>query len=140
VFIIPLHVNLQVNHDVLQGIGVSPASNWLHCSSHMFAVSLTRCMYMQDDGVLLASNQIQYSLYLQPERNSVTDAIRDAGATLIAYSPPCARACSPVLFWLCGLALKHKHDAAVAYCSEQHHPAHQQSRWQSPIAAVVLCS
>lgn len=38
----------------------------------------------------LASNQIQYSLlYRQPERNGVADAIRDAGATLIAYSPLC---------------------------------------------------
>jgi aryl-alcohol dehydrogenase-like predicted oxidoreductase len=40
--------------------------------------------------VPLASNQIQYSLlYRQPERNGVADAIRDAGATLIAYSPLC---------------------------------------------------
>ena len=45
---------------------------------------------MQDNGVPLASNQIQYSLlYRQPERNGVVDAIRDAGATLIAYSPLC---------------------------------------------------
>lgn len=44
----------------------------------------------QDNGVPLASNQIQYSLlYRQPERNGVVDAIREAGATLIAYSPLC---------------------------------------------------
>jgi len=38
--------------------------------------------------VPLASNQVQYSLlYREPERNGVADAVREAGATLIAYSP-----------------------------------------------------
>lgn len=45
---------------------------------------------MQDRGVALASNQVQYSLlYRAPETNGVADATRDAGATLIAYSPLC---------------------------------------------------
>ena len=36
----------------------------------------------------LASNQIQYSLlYRVPETNGVIDACREAGATVIAYSP-----------------------------------------------------
>lgn len=38
----------------------------------------------------LGSNQVQYSLlYRAPETNGVADAVRDAGATLIAYSPLC---------------------------------------------------
>jgi aryl-alcohol dehydrogenase-like predicted oxidoreductase len=38
--------------------------------------------------VPLASNQIQYSLlYRTPEANGVIDACREAGATVIAYSP-----------------------------------------------------
>ena len=42
----------------------------------------------QAKGVPLASNQVQYSLlYRAPERNGVADALREAGATLIAYSP-----------------------------------------------------
>ena len=42
----------------------------------------------QAKGVPLASNQVQYSLlYRAPERNGVVDALREAGATLIAYSP-----------------------------------------------------
>jgi Aldo/keto reductase family len=44
----------------------------------------------QDNGVPLASNQVQYSLlYRVPERNGVAAAVKDAGATLIAYSPLC---------------------------------------------------
>ncbi len=36
----------------------------------------------------LASNQVQYSLlYRVPEVNGVADAVREAGATLVAYSP-----------------------------------------------------
>lgn len=43
---------------------------------------------VQDNGVPLASNQVQYSLlYREPETNGVADAVREAGATLIAYSP-----------------------------------------------------
>jgi aryl-alcohol dehydrogenase-like predicted oxidoreductase len=42
----------------------------------------------QAKGVPLASNQVQYSLlYRVPERNGVADAVKAAGATLIAYSP-----------------------------------------------------
>ena len=42
----------------------------------------------QDRGVLLASNQVQYSLtYRAPERNGVMAACRELGVTLIAYSP-----------------------------------------------------
>lgn len=45
---------------------------------------------LQDRGVALASNQVQYSLlYRSPEQSGVADAVRDAGATLIAYSPLC---------------------------------------------------
>ena len=39
-------------------------------------------------GILLASNQVQYSLlHRQPEVNGVLDACRELGITLIAYSP-----------------------------------------------------
>ncbi len=39
-------------------------------------------------GLPLASNQVQYSLlYREPERNGVLDACREAGTTLVAYSP-----------------------------------------------------
>jgi aryl-alcohol dehydrogenase-like predicted oxidoreductase len=39
-------------------------------------------------GLCLASNQVQYSLlYREPERNGVLDACREAGTTLVAYSP-----------------------------------------------------
>lgn len=42
----------------------------------------------QAKGVPLASNQVQYSLlYRVPEMNGVADAVREAGATLVAYSP-----------------------------------------------------
>jgi aryl-alcohol dehydrogenase-like predicted oxidoreductase len=52
--------------------------------------TLNICELLQDNGVPLASNQVQYSLlYRVPERNGVADAVRDAGATLIAYSPLC---------------------------------------------------
>ncbi|KAJ9522698.1 hypothetical protein QJQ45_019899 [Haematococcus lacustris] len=41
-------------------------------------------------GVPLASNQVQYSLlYRAPERNGVLEACREAGTTLVAYSPLC---------------------------------------------------
>ncbi|KAK9904950.1 hypothetical protein WJX75_006301 [Coccomyxa subellipsoidea] len=43
---------------------------------------------LQAKGVPLASNQVQYSLlYRVPEVNGVADAVREAGATLVAYSP-----------------------------------------------------
>ena len=39
-------------------------------------------------GVPLSSNQIQYSLlYREPERNGVLEACREAGVTVVAYSP-----------------------------------------------------
>jgi len=39
-------------------------------------------------GIPLASNQVEYSLlHRQPETNSVLDACRELGITLIAYSP-----------------------------------------------------
>lgn len=42
----------------------------------------------QDQGVPLASNQVQYSLlYRLPERNGVVDACKDTGTALLAYSP-----------------------------------------------------
>ncbi len=45
---------------------------------------------MQDQGVVLASNQVQYSLlYRAPERNGVLKACQELGVTLIAYSPLC---------------------------------------------------
>lgn len=45
-------------------------------------------MLLQAKGVPLASNQVQYSLlYRVPETNGVADAVREAGATLVAYSP-----------------------------------------------------
>ncbi|GIL75335.1 hypothetical protein Vretimale_8016 [Volvox reticuliferus] len=41
-------------------------------------------------GVPLASNQVQYSLlYRTPETNGVLEACREAGVTLVAYSPLC---------------------------------------------------
>ncbi|GLC36902.1 hypothetical protein PLESTB_000180300 [Pleodorina starrii] len=41
-------------------------------------------------GVPLASNQVQYSLlYRAPETNGVLEACREAGVTLVAYSPLC---------------------------------------------------
>lgn len=43
---------------------------------------------LADRGLVLSSNQVQYSLlYREPERNGVLDACRDAGVTLVAYSP-----------------------------------------------------
>lgn len=45
---------------------------------------------MQDQGVGLASNQVQYSLlYRAPESNGVLKACQELGVTLIAYSPLC---------------------------------------------------
>lgn len=45
---------------------------------------------VQDQGVRLASNQVQYSLlYREPERNGVMKACQELGVTLIAYSPLC---------------------------------------------------
>ena len=39
-------------------------------------------------GVVLSSNQVQYSLlYREPERNGVLEACREAGVTVVAYSP-----------------------------------------------------
>ena len=53
------------------------------------ASSLTRCSF-QDQGVRLASNQVQYSLlYRAPEQNGVLKACQELGVTLIAYSPLC---------------------------------------------------
>lgn len=41
-------------------------------------------------GTCLASNQVQYSLlYRAPESNGVLEACREAGTTLVAYSPLC---------------------------------------------------
>ncbi|KAG2495115.1 hypothetical protein HYH03_006725 [Edaphochlamys debaryana] len=41
-------------------------------------------------GVPLASNQVQYSLlYRAPDNNGVMEACREAGVTLVAYSPLC---------------------------------------------------
>jgi len=41
-------------------------------------------------GIPLASNQVQYSLlYRAPEKNGVLEACREAGVTLVAYSPLC---------------------------------------------------
>ena len=45
---------------------------------------------LQDQGVRLASNQVQYSLlYRAPEQNGVLKACQELGVTLIAYSPLC---------------------------------------------------
>ena len=45
---------------------------------------------LQDQGVDLASNQVQYSLlYRAPERNGVLKVCQELGITLIAYSPLC---------------------------------------------------
>ena len=39
-------------------------------------------------GMSLSSNQVQYSLlYREPERNGVLEACREAGVTVVAYSP-----------------------------------------------------
>ena len=39
-------------------------------------------------GTVLSSNQVQYSLaYREPERNGTLEACREAGVTLVAYSP-----------------------------------------------------
>lgn len=44
--------------------------------------------FLQDQGVALASNQVQYSLlYRAPERNGVIQACKDTGTALLAYSP-----------------------------------------------------
>ena len=43
---------------------------------------------LADRGILLASNQVEYSLlHRQPEVNGVLDACRELGVTLIAYTP-----------------------------------------------------
>lgn len=43
---------------------------------------------LQDRGVPLASNQVQYSLlYRAPERNGVIQACKDTNTALLAYSP-----------------------------------------------------
>jgi aryl-alcohol dehydrogenase-like predicted oxidoreductase len=45
---------------------------------------------LQQAGIPLASNQVQYSLlYRTPERNGVLEACREQGTTLVAYSPLC---------------------------------------------------
>ncbi|GAB4818007.1 hypothetical protein N2152v2_005053 [Parachlorella kessleri] len=45
---------------------------------------------LEGRGLCLASNQVQYSLmYRAPETNGVLEACREAGTTLIAYSPLC---------------------------------------------------
>eukprot|EP00899_Mesostigma_viride_P002216 jgi/Mesvir1/11996/Mv00302-RA.1 len=44
--------------------------------------------FLADKGVVLACNQVQYSLlYRRPETNGVADACQDLGVTLMAYSP-----------------------------------------------------
>ena len=60
---------------------------------------------MQDMGVPLASNQVQYSLlYRTPERNGVAQACKDAGTTLVAYSP-LSQVCAPSVVYLCSLLM-----------------------------------
>ena len=42
-------------------------------------------VFMQAEGVPLASNQVQYSLlYRTPETNGVAEAVKEAGATLVS--------------------------------------------------------
>lgn len=56
----------------------------------------------QAKGVPLASNQVQYSLlYRIPEVNGVADAVREAGATLVAYSPLAQGLLTGVFLTLC---------------------------------------
>lgn len=45
---------------------------------------------LQQRGTVLSSNQVQYSLlYRRPDTNGVMEACREAGVTLVAYSPLC---------------------------------------------------
>eukprot|EP01025_Chloroclados_australasicus_P008514 TRINITY_DN13037_c0_g1_i1.p1 TRINITY_DN13037_c0_g1~~TRINITY_DN13037_c0_g1_i1.p1 ORF type:complete len:391 (-),score=22.58 TRINITY_DN13037_c0_g1_i1:216-1319(-) len=45
---------------------------------------------LQERGVVLASNQVQYSLlYRTPEKNGVLESCNEVGVTLVAYSPLC---------------------------------------------------
>eukprot|EP01024_Parvocaulis_polyphysoides_P059181 TRINITY_DN638_c0_g2_i1.p2 TRINITY_DN638_c0_g2~~TRINITY_DN638_c0_g2_i1.p2 ORF type:complete len:358 (-),score=31.41 TRINITY_DN638_c0_g2_i1:181-1254(-) len=45
---------------------------------------------LESKGVVLASNQVQYSLiYRQPEKNGVLETCNELGITLMAYSPLC---------------------------------------------------
>jgi aryl-alcohol dehydrogenase-like predicted oxidoreductase len=54
----------------------------------IFCMKLESVHWWQAKGVPLASNQVQYSLlYRVPERNGVADAVKEADATLVAYSP-----------------------------------------------------
>ena len=65
---------------------------YVHCSTHTFAEHCRHylALILQDQGVQLASNQVQYSLlYRAPEQNGVLKACQELGVTLIAYSPLC---------------------------------------------------
>eukprot|EP00199_Chlamydomonas_sp_CCMP681_P001956 CAMPEP_0119107180 /NCGR_PEP_ID=MMETSP1180-20130426/8975_1 /TAXON_ID=3052 ORGANISM="Chlamydomonas cf sp, Strain CCMP681" /NCGR_SAMPLE_ID=MMETSP1180 /ASSEMBLY_ACC=CAM_ASM_000741 /LENGTH=379 /DNA_ID=CAMNT_0007092633 /DNA_START=5 /DNA_END=1144 /DNA_ORIENTATION=+ len=45
---------------------------------------------LQQEGIPLASNQVQYSLlYRTPEKSGVLEACKETGTTLVAYSPLC---------------------------------------------------
>ena len=58
--------------------------------SKTFLISAACPGCVQDKGVPLASNQIQYSLlYRSPEQNGMLQACRELGVTPIAYSPLC---------------------------------------------------
>ena len=65
---------------------------YAQCSTHTFAEHCRHylALILQDQGVQLASNQVQYSLlYRAPEQNGVLKACQELGVTLIAYSPLC---------------------------------------------------
>lgn len=64
----------------------------LHAKGDDYCSTVARQMKhrVQGEGQQLASNQVQYSLlYRVPETNGVIEAMRESGATLIAYSPLC---------------------------------------------------
>lgn len=64
-----------------QQLGNGEEKGWLVCSGFVLCG-------LQDKGVVLASNQVQYSLlYRAPEKNGVLRACNELGITLIAYSP-----------------------------------------------------
>ena len=55
---------------------------------------------LQDQGVELATNQVQYSLlYRAPERNGVIQACKDTNTALLAYSPITQGLLSGTLLW-----------------------------------------
>ncbi|WIA34227.1 hypothetical protein OEZ86_012580 [Tetradesmus obliquus] len=70
-----------VEQGLTQAVGVS---NFNAKRVRNAAQALTR------RGTCLSSNQVQYSLlYRRPEQNGVLEACREAGVTLVAYSPLC---------------------------------------------------